>query len=203
MGTMANEISAKLVQQLRARTGAGMMDCKRALEEAGGDLAKAEEILRVRFAAKADTRAAHAAAEGVIDVYVHFNGRVATMVELNCETDFVARNEEFRQLAKDLALHITSARPLVVRIEDLPPEVVARERRIYEQQVADEKKPDAVKDKIVQGRLQKFFEETVLLQQKFVKNDAVTVGALVRELAAKTGENVGVRRFARFELGGG
>ncbi|MGH7676732.1 MAG: elongation factor Ts, partial [Gemmatimonadales bacterium] len=131
------------------------------------------------------------------------NGRVATMVELNCETDFVARNEEFRQLARDLALHVTSARPLVVRVEDLPPDVVARERRIFEQQLAAEKKPDAVKDKIIQGRLQKFFEETVLLAQKFVKNDAVTVGDLVREFAAKTGENVVVRRFARFELGGG
>jgi elongation factor Ts len=200
---MANEINAKLVQQLRARTGAGMMDCKKALEEAGGDLAKAEEILRVRYAAKADKRAARTAAEGVIEVYLHFNGRVATMVELNCETDFVARNEDFRQLARDLALHITSARPLVVRIEDLPPEVVARERRIFEQQLAEEKKPEAVKDKIIQGRLQKFFEETVLLQQKFVKHDAVTVGDLVREYAAKTGENVVVRRFARFELGGG
>jgi len=201
--TMAKEISAKLVQELRAKTGAGMMDCKKALEEAGGDLTRAEEILRVRYASKAETRAERTAAEGVIEVYVHFNGKVATMVELNSETDFVARNEEFRQLAKDIAVHVAWARPLAVSVADLPPEVVARERRIYEQQVAEEKKPDAVKEKIVQGRLQKFYEETVLLEQKFAKDDQVTVGELVTRLAAKTGEKVVVRRFARFELGGG
>jgi elongation factor Ts len=200
---MGKEISAKLVQELRARTGAGMMDCKRALEEAGGDLAKAEEILRVRFASKAEKRAERTAAEGVIEVYVHFNGRVATMVELNCETDFVSRNEEFRQLARDVAVHIAWARPLAVAVADLPADVVARERRIYEQQVAEEKKPDAVKEKIVEGRMRKFYEESVLLEQKYAKDDKVTVGELVTRLAAKTGEKVVVRRFARFELGGG
>jgi elongation factor Ts len=196
-------ITAKMVSELRGRTGAGMMDCKKALEEAGGDFDKAVELLRARGAARADKRAGRAAAEGVIEAYVHFNGRVAVLVELNCETDFVARNEEFRALAKDLALQVASARPVAVRVEDVPAELVAAERRVYEAQVAEEQKPDAVKAKIVEGRLRKFFEESVLLEQKFVKDDSRTVGDLVKAVAAKTGENVQVRRFARFELGGG
>lgn len=202
MSTMTNPISAKQVGELRAKTGAGMMDCKKALEEASGDMAKAEELLRVKYAAKAEKRADRSAAEGVIEVYLHFNGRVATMVELNCETDFVANTPEFKQLAKDLALHVASARPIAVRVEDVPAEVVERERRVYTAQVAEEKKPEAVKAKIVQGKLRKFFEDQVLLEQPFVKDDKVTVGALVQALSGKTGEKVEVRRFARFELGG-
>jgi elongation factor Ts len=197
------EVSAKLVGELRNRTGAGMMDCKRALEETAGDLEKAVELLRKKNIAKADKRSGHQAAEGVIETYVHFNGRIGVLVELNCETDFVARTDDFRQLAKDLSLHIASAAPMAVRIEDLPSELVDSERRIYEAQVAEEKKPDAVRLKIVEGRLRKFYEERVLLEQKFVKDDSVTVGDLVKQLAARTGENVQVRRFARFELGGG
>jgi len=138
----------------------------------------------------------------VIEIYLHFNGRVATMVELNSETDFVANTPEFRQLAKDIALHVASARPLAVRAEDLPAEVVERERRVYRAQVAEEKKPDAVKEKIVEGKLKKFFQENVLLEQPFVKDDKQTVGDLVKALSGKTGEKVEVRRFARFELGG-
>ena len=196
------EISAKLVAELRNRTGAGMMDCKKALEETGGDLEKAVELLRTKNIAKADKRAGRQAAEGVIDTYVHFNGKIGVLVELNCETDFVARTDDFRQLTKDICLHVASAAPLAVRIEDLPAELVETERRIYEAQVAEEKKPDAVRVKIVEGRLRKFYEERVLLEQKFVKDDSVTVGDLVKQLAARTGENVQVRRFARFELGG-
>jgi len=202
MSTMTNPINAKQVAELRAKTGAGMMDCKKALEETGGDMAKAEELLRVKFAAKAEKRADRSAAEGAIEVYLHFNGRVATMVELNCETDFVANAPEFKQLAKDLALHVASARPIAVRVEDVPAEVVERERRVYTAQVAEENKPEAVKAKIVEGKLRKFFEEQVLLEQPFVKDDKVTVGALVQALSGKTGEKVEVRRFARFELGG-
>ena len=202
MSTMANPISAKMVAELRAKTGAGMMDCKKALEEAGGDMAKAEDLLRVKYAAKAEKRADRSAAEGSIEVYLHFNGRVATMVELNCETDFVANTPEFKQLAKDLALHVASARPISVRVEDVPAEVVERERRVYAAQVAEEKKPEAVKAKIVEGKLRKFFEEQVLLEQPFVKDDKVTVGEMVKALSGKTGEKVEVRRFARFELGG-
>jgi len=197
------EIPAKLVAELRARTGAGMMDCKKALEEAGGDLDKAAELLRKKNVVKADKRAGRHAAEGLIEAYVHFNGKVAVLVELNCETDFVARTDAFRQLAKDVALHVASAAPIAVRIEDVPREVVDAERRIYEAQVADQKKPENIRAKIVEGMLKKFYEERVLLEQKFVKDDTRTVGDLVRELAAQTGENVQVRRFARFELGGG
>jgi elongation factor Ts len=200
--TTVKEIPAKLVAELRAKTGAGMMDCKKALAEAGGDMAKAEELLRVKYAARAEKRADRAAGQGVIEIYLHFNGRVGTMVELNSETDFVANTAEFRQLAKDLALHVASARPIAVRIEDVPADVVERERRVYKAQVAEEKKPDAVKDKIVEGKLKKFYQENVLLEQPFVKDDKVTVGDLVKALSGKTGEKVEVRRFARFELGG-
>src|SRR5512134_519683 len=196
------DITAKMVSELRARTGAGMMDCKKALEEAGGDTAKAEDILRVKYAGKAEKRAAKAAGDGLIESYVHFNGRVGVLVELNCETDFVARTDDFRQLARDVALQIASAKPAAVRVEDLPPEVVERERRIYEAQVAEQKKPENIRPKIVEGMLKKFFQESVLLEQTFIKDDKQTIGDLVRAMAAKTGEKVEVRRFARFELGG-
>jgi elongation factor Ts len=200
--TTVKEIPAKLVAELRAKTGAGMMDCKKALQEAGGDLAKAEEILRVKYAGKAEKRAARSASEGLIESYVHFNGKVGVLVELNCETDFVARTDDFRQLAKDVALQIASARPVAVHIEELPTDVVERERRIYEAQVAEQKKPENIRPKIVEGMLKKFYEENVLLEQKFIKDDKQTIGDLVRAFAAKTGEKVDVRRFARFELGG-
>jgi elongation factor Ts len=200
--TSVKEIPAKLVAELRAKTGAGMMDCKKALEEAGGDMAKAEEILRVKYAGKAEKRAAKAAGEGLIESYVHFNGKVGVLVELNCETDFVARTDDFRALAKDVALQIASAKPIAVRVEDLPAEVVERERRIYEAQVLEQKKPENIRPKIVEGMLKKFFQESVLLEQTFIKDDKQTIGDLVRAMAAKTGEKVEVRRFARFELGG-
>ncbi len=196
------EIPAKLVAELRARTGAGMMDCKKALEETGGDLEKAVDVLRTKGAAKADQRAGREASEGLIGSYVHHDGRIGVLVEVNCETDFVARTEGFRTLVKELALHIASAKPLAVRIEDLPPELVERERKVYEAQVAEQKKPEHIRGKIVEGMLKKFYEENVLLEQKFVKDDKHTVGDLVRDVAAKTGEKVQVRRFVRFERGG-
>ena len=202
MTTKTTGITAQMVAELRNKTGAGIMDCKKALEESGGDMAKAEDLLRVKYAARAEKRADRAAGQGVIEIYLHFNGRVATMVELNSETDFVANTAEFRQLAKDIALHVASARPIAVRTEDVPAEVVERERRVYRAQVAEEKKPDAVKEKIVEGKLKKFFQENVLLEQPFVKDDKQTVGDLVKALSGKTGEKVEVRRFARFELGG-
>jgi len=202
MTTKTTGVTAQQVAELRAKTGAGMMDCKKALEECAGDAAKAEEVLRVKYAARADKRADRAAGQGVIEIYLHFNGKVASMVELNSETDFVANTPEFRQLAKDLALHIASARPMTVRIDDVPADVVERERRVYTAQVAEEKKPDAMKDKIVEGKLKKFYQENVLLEQPFVKDDKVTVGDLVKGLSGKTGEKIEVRRFARFELGG-
>jgi len=196
------EIPAKLVAELRARTGAGMMDCKKALEETGGDLEKAIDLLRKKGAAKADKRAGREASEGWIGSYVHFDGSVGVMVELNCETDFVARTADFQALAKDVAVHIAATNPLAVRIEDLPADVVERERKVYESQVAEQKKPENIRAKIVDGMLRKFYEERVLLEQKFVKDDKRTVGELVKELSGKTGEKVEVRRFVRFELGG-
>jgi elongation factor Ts len=189
------------VAELRARTGAGMMDCKKALEETAGDLEKAVDVLRSKGAAKADKRAERVASEGVIGHYVHHDGKQAALVELNCETDFVARTEDFKTLAHDLAVHIAAARPLAVRIEDLSPETVARERAVYEAQVAEQKKPENIRGKIVDGMLKKFYEENVLLEQKFVKDDKRTVGDLVKELSAKTGEKIAVRRFARMRIG--
>ncbi|HYU01498.1 MAG TPA: translation elongation factor Ts [Gemmatimonadales bacterium] len=196
------DIPAKLVAELRARTGAGMMDCKKALQETGGELEKAIDLLRQKGAAKAEKRAGREASEGMIGSYVHHDGSVGVLVELNCETDFVARTEDFKALAKELAVHIAAAKPLAVRIEDLPADVMQRERQVYEKQVAEQKKPAALQGKIVDGMMKKFYEENVLLEQKYVRDDKRTVGELVKELSSKTGENVQVRRFVRFELGG-
>jgi len=200
--TTVKEIPAKQVAELRAKTGAGMMDCKKALEETGGDIEKAIEVLRAKGAARADKRAEREASEGVIGSYVHHDGSVGVLVELNSETDFVARTEDFKALAKEIALHVAAAKPIAVRIEDVPADVVERERRVYRAQVAEEKKPEAVREKIVEGKLKKFYQEHVLLEQPFVKDDKVTIGELVKALSGKTGEKVEVRRFARFELGG-
>src|SRR2546427_7527435 len=153
------DIPAKLVAELRARTGAGMMDCKRALEQTGGDLEKAIDLLRKTGAAKADKRAAREASEGVIGSYIHHDGAIGVLVELNCETDFVARTEDFKTLARELAVHIAAKNPLAVRIEDLPAETVARERQVYEAQVAEQKKPENIRAKIVDGMIKRFYEE--------------------------------------------
>ncbi len=194
-------ISPKQVSELRARTGAGMMDCKRALEEAGGDMDKAAEILRKKGIAKADKRAGRSAAQGLVVSYIHHNAQVGVLLEVNCETDFVARTEDFRQLARDIALHIASADPIAVNAEDLPAELIERERRIAEEQVAAEGKPDNVRPKIVEGKLKKFIAERTLLEQSYVKDDTKTVGQLVKEVSGKVGEAVQVRRFARFKIG--
>ncbi|HEX9693110.1 MAG TPA: translation elongation factor Ts [Gemmatimonadales bacterium] len=198
---MATKIAAKDVSALRARTGAGMMDCKKALEHTDGDLDKAIEFLRKKGMASAEKRAGRAAQEGAIGSYVHFNGRVAVLVEINCETDFVARTDDFLALAKDIALHVASAKPLAVRVEELPENVVARERDIFRAQAAESGKPEKIWDKIVDGRMKKYFSETVLLEQPYVKDDSKTVGELVQEASGRLGENIVVRRFARFEIG--
>jgi elongation factor Ts len=198
-------ISAKDVSALRARTGAGMMDCKKALEETSGDMEKAVDLLRQKGIARAEKRSGRGAREGMIGSYVHFTGKVAVLVELNCETDFVARTPDFQAfqaLAKDLALHIASANPLAVSTDGVPEEVLEREKAIYQKQVAESGKPEAVRAKIVEGKLKKLYEERVLLEQPFVKDDAVKVGDLVKAVSGKLGENVVVRRFARMELGG-
>jgi elongation factor Ts len=198
---MATAISAKDVATLRARTGAGMMDCKKALEETGGDIEKAVDLLRKKGIARAEKRSGRGAAEGLIGSYVHFNGKIGVLVELNCETDFVARTDDFQALARDLALHIASASPIAVSPDAVPADVLAREKAIIEAQVAESGKPEAVRAKMVDGKLKKFFEERVLLEQPFVKDDSMKVGDLVKAVSGKLGENVVVRRFVRFELG--
>lgn len=197
---MAN-ISAKDVAELRKRTGAGMMECKKALTENAGDFDKATEWLRARGIAKSEKRADRVASEGVIEAYIHHNGKVAVLVELNCETDFVARTDDFRGLAKDVAMHVAFANPLAVSAEDLPAEVIERERRIYTEQVAQEGKPEAVRAKIIEGKLRKFYAESVLLEQPWVKDDKQTIGDLVKAVSGKLGEKVVLRRFVRVQLG--
>lgn len=198
---MATAIAAKDVAALRARTGAGMMDCKNALTETGGDVEKAIELLRKKGIARADKRAGRGATEGLIGSYLHFNGKVGVLVEVNCETDFVARTDDFQQLARDLALHIASADPLAVRIEDLLADVVAREKEIFRAQATESGKPEKIWDRMVEGKLRKFYEERVLLEQPFVKDDKQTVGEVIKAVSGKVGENIVVRRFTRYALG--
>jgi elongation factor Ts len=196
------EITAAQVKELRDMTGAGMMDCKRALEETGGDLAKAVEILRLKGIASNEKRAGRTANQGLIESYIHFNNTVGALVEINCETDFVANTDDFKQLAKDVALHIASpSAPRFVTREDVPKDVADAERLIYEGQAKELGKPDNVIPNIVEGKIKAFFEQTVLLDQKFVKDDSKTVQQLLDETSAKVGERIAVRRFARFKLG--
>lgn len=195
------EISAKDVKELRDRTGAGMMECKAALGEAGGDMERAIDILRARGAAKAAKRAERETREGAIGSYVHMGGRIGVLVEVGCETDFVARNDEFQKLVRDIAMHIAAAAPVAVRREDFPAELVERERAVYLEQTRESGKPEAIWNKIVDGKLEKFYAEGALLEQPFVKNPDITVGQLVTDISAKTGEKMEVRRFARFALG--
>ena len=194
-------ISAKDVKALRDRTGAGMMDCKKALTETSGDIEAAIDLLRARGAAKAAKRAEKSANEGIIGSYVHFDNRTAVIVELNCETDFVAKTDDFKGLAKEIALHIASQAPLSISTEDIPEDVVERERKVYEEQVKEQGKPDNIATKIVDGKLNKFFKESALLAQPFVKNPDQTVGEMITEISAKTGEKIEVARFMRFKVG--
>ena len=195
------EITAKDVKELRDRTGAGMMDCKRALQETGGDMEAAIERLRKKGQAKAERRAGREAQEGVIESYIHHSRKVGVMLELNCETDFVARTDEFQELARDLAMQIAAADPLAISPEDVPEEIVEKERQVYRGQVLEEGKPEHIAEKIVEGKLRKFFEERTLLQQKFVKNPEITVADRIAESQAKLGEKIAVGRFLRYEVG--
>jgi elongation factor Ts len=194
-------ISPKNVSELRTRTGAGMMDCKRALEESGGDMDKASEILRRKGIAKAEKRAGKNASEGLVVSYIHHNSQVGVLLELNCETDFVARTDDFGQLAREIALHIASADPIGVSPEDIPADLLDRERRIAEEQVAKEGKPENIRAKIVDGKLKKFVAERTLTEQPYVKDDSRTVGQLLKEASGKLGEAISVRRVARFKIG--
>ena len=196
-------ISAKQVKALRDRTGAGMMDCKKVLVETEGDLEAAIDLLRARGAAKAAKRAEKSANEGTIGSYVHFDNRTAVIVEVNCETDFVANTDDFKQLARDLALHIASSSPLAVGPEDIPAEIVERERRVYREQVKEQGKPDHIAEQIVEGKLNRYFKENTLLPQPFVKNPDQTIEELITETSAKTGEKIEVARFARMKVGEG
>jgi len=201
------DITAAAVKQLREKTGAGMMECKNALVEAEGNEEKAIEILRKRGLASAKKREGRIAAEGIVGQYIHMGGKVGVLVEVNCETDFVARGEEFQQLVKDVAMHIAAAEPRYVSREDVPADALDKEREIARAQAKNDpknaNKPDQVIDKIVEGRLNKFYEEAVLLDQPFVKEPAKTVGELVTEKVAKTGEKITIRRFTRYKMGEG
>jgi elongation factor Ts len=193
-------ITADQVKQLREMTGAGMMECKKALSETGGDLNKAVDALRKAGIAKAEKRADRAASQGRIESYVH-DSRIGVLVEVNCETDFVARTDDFRVLCRDLAMQVAAAGADYVRREEVPAERIERERAIYVEQVKNEGKPAAIADKIVDGKLNKFYAEVCLMEQPFIKDDKKSIGDLVKETSAKTGENVVVRRFVRFRLG--
>lgn len=194
-------ITAGQVKELRERTGAGMMECKRALEETNGDVEGAIDVLRARGAAKAAKRAGREATEGVIAQYVHMNSKIGVLVEVNCETDFVARNDAFQQLARDLAMHVAAANPIALTPEEIPAEAVDRERSVFLEQVKNEGKPEKIWDRIVDGKLKSFYKDKALLEQPFVKDPAMTVKERVQETAAAMGENIVVRRFVRYELG--
>lgn len=198
-------IPPDLVKKLRETSGAPMMECKRALEEAGGDLEKALTILRKRGQATAAKKATREAKEGVVGSYIHAGGRIGVVVEVNCETDFVARNEEFQQLAHDLAMQICATDPRFIRKEDVTPEVLVREKEVLRAQAAASGKPETVLDRIVEGKLEKFYEDNCLYEQHFIKDTtgSTTVGELINSKVAKFGENITVRRFARFKVGEG
>ena len=189
----------KLVKQLREKTNAGIMDCKRALEEAGGDLAKAETILRTKGIASASKKASRATKEGIVASYIHLQGKVGVLVEVDCETDFVAKNENFRSFVKDITLHIAAAHPLYVSREDVPGKLIEAEREIYKAQVTG--KPANVVDKIVDGKLDKFYSTVCLLEQGFIKNPDVTIKDLLSSKIAELGENIVIRRFTRYLVG--
>jgi elongation factor Ts len=195
------EISAKDVKELRDRTGAGMMECKGALNEAGGDMERAIDILRAKGAAKAAKRAERETKEGSVGSYIHMGGKIGVLLEVGCETDFVARNADFQSLVRDIAMHIAAAAPVAVRREDFPAELVERERGVYLEQARESGKPEAIWNRIVDGKVEKFYAEQALLEQPFVKNPDITVGQLVTDASARTGEKIEVRRFARFALG--
>jgi len=194
-------ITADMVKELRIKTNAGMMDCKEALAASNGDFEKAVDYLRKKGMSAATKRSSKAAKDGTIAFYIHMGGKIGVLVELNCETDFVAKTEAFQVLAKDLAMHVAASNPVYVRPEEIPADALEREKEIYKSQLLAEKKPEKIWDKIIDGKLRKYYEEVCLLQQKFIKNTDITVETLVNEMIAKTGENIMVRRFARFQLG--
>jgi elongation factor Ts len=197
------EVNANMVKELREKTGAGMMDCKKALAEAGGDFAKAEEVLRKKGLSAAAKKSSRAATEGAVASYIHMGGKIGVLVEVNCETDFVARTEGFQSLVKDIAMQIAAASPSYVRREEVPAEIVAKEVEIAKAQMRDQKKPEAILEKIAQGKVEKYYEQFCLMDQAFVKDDKKKMSEVLTDAVAKIGENIQVRRFARFVLGEG
>jgi elongation factor Ts len=195
------EITAEMVKDLRERTGIGMMECKRALAESQGDMEKAIEILRKRGHARAQAKASRAASQGVVGSYIHMNGRIGVLVEVNCESDFVALNAEFQELVKEIAMQIAAAKPRYVSSDDVPADILAAEKEIIKAQLGEMKKPPEIMEKIVQGKLGKFFEEVCLLDQPYIREDKIKVRELVTQAVAKIGENIKVRRFVRYEIG--
>jgi elongation factor Ts len=190
-----------MVKELRVKTGAGMMDCKEALAAADGDFEKAIDYLRKKGMSAATKRSSKAAKDGTVASYIHMGGKIGVMVEVNCETDFVAKTEDFQSMARDIAMHVAASNPLYVRADEIPAKTLEREKSIYREQLTAEKKPEKIWDKIIEGKLKKYNEEVCLVDQKFIKNTDVTVGTLVSDMIAKTGENIIIRRFARFQLG--
>ena len=195
------EITTSMIKDLREATAAGVLDCKKALEASGGDLEKAKVYLREKGLAAAAKKASRAAEEGLIEAYIHTGGRVGALIELNCETDFVARTEAFEGLAHDLALQVVAARPLYLAPDDIPPDVLEEEKNVYRVQAKETGKPERIIEKIVEGKLQKYYQEVCLMKQPFIKDDDLTVQDVLTEIIAKLGENIAVRRFVRFELG--
>jgi elongation factor Ts len=194
-------ISMELVKELREKTGAGMLDCKNALEKANGDINKAIEILREKGLAVAQKRSGRAASQGIVGAYIHMNGKIGVLVEVNCETDFVANTKEFQDFVHELAMQIAATDPRYVKREDVPEEVIAKEKEIYAKQLEEQKKPPQVIEKIVAGKLEKFYEEVCLLDQPYVRDDKKKISDLLKELIGKLGENIVVRRFVRFQVG--
>jgi elongation factor Ts len=195
------EISSVMVKELRTKTGAGMMDCKEALSASDGDFEKAIDFLRKKGLSAATKRSSKAAKDGTIASYIHMGGRIGVMVEINCETDFVAKTDAFQVTAKDIAMHIAASNPLYVRPDEISEDALNREKEIYRSQLQEEGKPQKIWDKIIEGKLKKYYEDVCLTEQKFIKNTDITVGTLINNLIANTGENIIIRRFARFQLG--
>ncbi|MGM0651828.1 MAG: translation elongation factor Ts [Bacillota bacterium] len=194
-------IDAKVVKSLREKTGAGMMDCKKALQETEGDLEKAVDLLREKGLSAAAKRAGRAANQGIIDSYIHLGGKIGVLVEVNCETDFVARNDEFRQFVRNLCLQVAATNPAYLSKNDVPESILEKESQIIKAQALNDGKPEKVIDKIVEGRLTKYYSENCLMEQAFVKDEEITISELLTDLIAKIGENIVVRRFCRFEIG--
>lgn len=196
------EITASMVRELREKTNVGMMDCKKALQDTGGDMDKAVDLLRQKGLAKAMKRAGREATEGMVHAYIHSGGRIGVLIEVNCETDFAGKSEDFQEFVKNVAMHIAAASPLGIQREDIPQEVVERERAIYMAQAAESGKPANIVEKMVEGKMRKFYEENLLLEQAYVREPDKTIQDYLNELTAKIGEKILIRRFARFQLGG-